>query len=411
MIVELVSTGTELLLGEILNTNAMYLAKRLNELGFSVLYQSTVGDNRQRMAEVLQTAINRADIVITTGGLGPTQGDITKEVTAQILNLPLVEHQPSVQRIRCYFANRHMPISNLRQALLPQGAIAVDNDWGTAPGVILPFGNKLIINLPGPPHEMKAMFEQRIVPYLMLHYGEQGIIHSKVLRIFGLGESAVEEKIYDLIKEQTNPTLALLVRDGEIHIRLTAKAASMATAETLIAPLEDKIRQRLRNYIFGINEETPEAVVGKLLVEKKLTLAVAESCTGGLVSSKITDIPGSSTYLLGSVVCYTNPVKIAAVGVPPDILAEFGAVSEQTARAMASGIRERFKTDIGLSITGIAGPTGGTKDKPVGLVYIGVAGPLGIEHYRYIFSGSRVAIKQRAALAALGHLVKYSEKL
>lgn len=413
MIIELISTGTELLLGQIVNTNAAYLSRRLNELGYSVVYQSTVGDNRQRMETVLATALSRADIVITTGGLGPTQGDITKEVTAKLLNLPLDLHEASTKRIRCYFDNRHsrMPESNIRQAMLPQGAIAIDNDWGTAPGVILETNGKVIIHLPGPPHEMEPMFEHKLVPYFAQRFGEQGIILSKVLRTYGIGESSLEEKIQDLVKQQTNPTLALLARNGEIHVRLTAKSPTRAEAQMLIEHLENKIRERLHPYIFGVEEETLELVAGKLLDTKQLTLSVAESCTGGLVSSKITDIAGSSSYLTGSVVCYTNPIKIAAVGVPAATLQQFGAVSEQTARAMASGIRERFSTNIGLSITGLAGPGGATPDKPVGLVYIGVAGPNGIEHYQYHFTGTRTAIKQRAALAALSRLVHYIERL
>lgn len=410
MIVEIVTTGTELLLGQIINTNAPYLAQRLNELGFNVLFQSTVGDNRERMAEVLRAALLRADIVITSGGLGPTQGDITKEVTAELLKLPMYLHEPSARRIEDFFAKRGliMTDNNLRQAMMADGSIIVDNDCGTAPGVILEAGAKMIIHLPGPPHELEVMFETSIIPYIQERFGLQGIILSRVLHTFEISESLLENEIKDLIIAQTNPTIALLARKGEIVIRITAKGNGKEDALERIRILEEQIRQRLRDKIFAVDDETMESAAGKLLIDKGLSIACAESCTGGLLTSRITDVPGSSDYLKGSIVCYSNEIKVGAVGVEEAILTNYGAVSEQTAKAMSKGIRQNFKTDIGLSITGIAGPGGATAEKPVGLVYIAIDGPAGTICKKNEFSGSRENIKYRTTQTALNMLRKYA---
>ncbi|BBB93110.1 MAG TPA: competence/damage-inducible protein A [Methylomusa anaerophila] len=409
MIVEIISTGTELLLGQI-NTDAPYLAKRLNELGYSVLFQSTVGDNRERMSQVIQTALSRSDIVITSGGLGPTQGDITKEVTASVLNLSMYLHEASVERIKRFFAQRHLGMahSNLRQAMMPEGAIVVDNTCGTAPGVILELANgKVIIHLPGPPRELTVMFDQSVIPYLNRRFGVQGSIVSKVLRTYGLGEPLLEERIHQFILAQGNPTIALLAKGGEIHVRLTAKGESHAEAQKLITDLENKIYPYISDYIFGFDGETLEYITGRLLAAKNFTIALAESCTGGLVSSRLTDIPGSSNYFTGSVVCYSNHIKIEEVGVSAAILEKFGAVSQETALSMAEGIQRKFSADIGIGITGIAGPGGATPNKPVGLVYIAVSGPKGTALHEHFFNGSRLDIKNRTALTALNELRKY----
>ncbi|MDT8901371.1 competence/damage-inducible protein A [Anaeroselena agilis] len=409
MIVEIVSTGTELLLGQIVNTNAPYMARRLNEIGFDVLFQSTVGDNRVRMTQVLSTALARADIVITTGGLGPTQGDITKEVSAELLGRPMQLHAPSLENIKRFFASRRltMPDNNIRQAMFPEGAIVLDNARGTAPGAVIEADGKTVIHLPGPPHEMEHMLENAVIPYLRERFELQGTILSKVLRTFGLGESSLEERIKDYIKNQGNPTIALLARNAEIHVRLTAKASSDAEARALIADLEGRLRAHIGEYIFGEDEDTLEAVVGRHLAAQNLTLALAESCTGGLVSSRLTDVPGSSAYLAGAVVCYSNEVKTSAVGVPAEIIAAHGAVSGETAIAMAEGIRDRFRTDLGIGITGIAGPGGAVPGKPVGLVFIAIAGPSGTKCFGYNLTGPRSFIRHRTALAALNHLRQY----
>ncbi|MEN6567925.1 MAG: competence/damage-inducible protein A [Veillonellales bacterium] len=413
MIVELISTGTELLLGEIVNTDAPYLARQLNGLGFDVLYQSTVGDNRQRITKVLKTALERSDIIITSGGLGPTQGDITKEVTAKLLKRELKLHEATADRIHCFFAARHnnMPNNNLRQAMIPEGAIVLDNERGTAPGVVLEQGDKTVIHLPGPPRELEWMFQNRVVPYLKQRFGGQGIIYSRILHTTGIGESLLEEQIKDFILAQNNPTIALLARKGEIIIRLTAKADNEAAAKVLLDTLEEKIHRRIGEYIFGHDEESMEGVVGSILAAKKLTVACAESCTGGLVTSRLTDIPGSSQYLIGSVVCYSNRIKMDEIGVPEKLLIEYGAVSQETAGAMAAGIRKNYHTNIGLGITGIAGPDGGTENKPVGLVYIAIEGPSGIQCYQHNFTGQRLDIKYRASQAALEVLRRYAVHL
>ncbi|MDF2500724.1 MAG: Competence-damaged protein [Anaerosporomusa subterranea] len=411
MIAEIISTGTELLLGQIVNTNAQYLAKKMNELGIDVLHQSTVGDNPSRMAEVIAHALERSDLVVTTGGLGPTLGDITKEVTARLLNRAMYLHKPSESRIRQIFASRNMlmPESNLRQAMMPEAAIIIDNDRGTAPGVILEESDKTIIHLPGPPQEMQWMFETAIVPYFRQRFGLQSVIVSRVLRTFGVSESALEEKIKDFVLAQSNPTLALLARSGEIHLRLTAKGQTEAEATERIATLEQALRSRVGEAIFGIDDETLELVTGRQLSENNLTIALAESCTGGLVTSRLTDIPGSSRYLIGSLVSYSNQIKREILGVSEQILTDCGAVSEETAILMAKQVRERFMTDIGVGVTGIAGPDGATATKPVGLVYIAVVGAQGVECVKHQFSGQRTGIKQRAANAALFQVMRFIE--
>ena len=413
MIVEIVSTGTELLLGQIVNTNAPYLARKLNELGFDAVYQTTVGDNRRRMASVFSIALDRADIVITSGGLGPTQGDITKEVSAELLGRDLNLHEPSVEHIQAFFKRRHLTMTNnnLRQAMMPTGAIVVTNHRGTAPGVIIEHDKKTIIHLPGPSAELEHMFENSILPYLTNRFGGQGIIVSKVLRTFGIGESILEERIRHFILAQKNPTIALLARSGEIHVRLTAKADSEDTARALIAELEASLREHIEEYIFGMDEQSLEQVVGEELHRRGLTVALAESCTGGGATAKLTDVPGSSAYLIGSIVCYDNRIKTEFVGVTPTLLQEHGAVSQQTAAAMAQGIRDRFATDIGVGITGIAGPGGGSAEKPVGLVYLAIAGPQGVIVEEEHFSGQRSAIKTRTVNSSLDLLRRYLQKI
>lgn len=412
MLVEIVSTGTELLLGQIVNTNAPYLARKLNEIGFDAVYQTTVGDNRCRMKNVLSIALERADIVITSGGLGPTQGDITKEVSAELLGRALQLHEASVVHIREFFKRRHLTMTdnNMRQAMMPSEAIVVTNHRGTAPGVIIEHDGKTIIHLPGPPMELEHMFEKSILPYLENRFGSQGVIISKVLRTFGIGESILEERIRHFILAQKNPTIALLARSGEIHIRLTAKAESETMARSLICELENSLRVLIDEYIFGVDEQSLEQVVGEELRRHKMSIALAESCTGGAATAKLTDVPGSSAYLIGSVVCYANRIKTEIIGVAPSILQEHGAVSRETAVAMASGIRDRFAADIGIGITGIAGPDGGTAAKPVGLVYMAIAGPQGVIVEEEHFSGQRIAIKARATNSTLNLLRQYLQK-
>ena len=411
MIVELVTTGSELLLGQIVNTNAAYMSSRLNDLGFDVVYQTTVGDNYNRMKAVLKHALNRADIVITSGGLGPTQGDITKEVSAELFGRKMKLHAESKRRMDERFAQRHIvwTENNLRQVTLPEGAEVFLNYNGIASGVALEDENtgKVLINLPGPPSEMKDMFERSLKPYLKRKFGFKHVIVSKVLNTCGIGESLLETKIKDLILAQSNPTLALLIRPEGVIIRITAKADTHEQADEMIAVLEEQIKQRVGEYIYAVNNEKIENVVSALLKDNCLTVSCAESCTGGSLAARLTSVSGSSAYLHGSIVTYSNEAKIKFLNVDEDILNTKGAVSEEIARQMAEGIMNAVGSDIGIGITGIAGPTGGTAKKPVGLVYIAVSGAFGTIVSENTFSGDREQIRYRATQKALEMLRHY----
>lgn len=409
MIVELITTGSELLLGEIVNTNSAYLSWALNQAGFDIVYHTTVGDNKERMKAVMQIALARADMVITSGGLGPTLGDITKETMAELLDVPLILHEPSLDKIKCFFAHRHahMPVNNQKQAMIPEGSHVLRNSCGTAPGILLEHDGKVIVHLPGPPHELKCMVQNELIPYLMQHYHQDAVIVSRELHTYGWGESTVDETLRDILLTQSNPTVALLARPGEILVRITAKAASKEAAQTLIDTVEEKIRARLGETIFAVDAQTMEEVVAERLLEQNKTIALAESCTGGLVSSCLTDVAGASQYLKGSVVSYSNEVKEKQLGVSSDTLLQYGAVSEPTARQMAEGVRQVIGTDLGVGITGIAGPDGGTQEKPVGTVYIAVSGAQGTIVRLCHFSGTRTTIKRLVKQAALNEIRNY----
>lgn len=409
MIAELVTTGSELLLGQIVNTNAAYMASELNKIGVDVCFQTTVGDNRARMKEVLTHALSRADLVITSGGLGPTRGDITKEVSAEVMGRTLALNDECAVRLREHFARvgREMTDNNLRQAMIPDGAHIFVNHAGTAPGVAIEQDGKLLVNLPGPPSEMKDMLHRSLLPFLLEKYGAEYMIVSRVLHTFGVGESKLETIIDDLVRAQKNPTLALLVRPTGVIIRITAKAADEAAARQLIAPMEEEIRRRLGDAVYGADEEALEEIVGRDLKARGGTVATAESCTGGLVASRLTDIAGSSDYVKGGIVSYTDEVKGEALGVDRELLAAHGAVSEPVARAMAEGTRRVLRADYGVSTTGFAGPGGGTEQNPVGTVYIAVAGPNGTQAEKHIFTGTRTQVKFRASQAALAMLRRY----
>ena len=402
MKVEIVSTGTELLLGEIVNSNFQYLAERLNALGFDVLYETTVGDNWQRMKEVISRAAERADIVVTTGGLGPTLGDITKEVTAEVLQKKLVLNKEEEEKIKSIFAARQMEMTanNIKQAMIPEDCAALGNDRGTAPGVFASDASRVIINLPGPPHELQYMFENKVAPLLLEKYGAQGVIHSRVLRLAGMGEATAAERLHDLIKGQGNPTIALYARQGDLIVRLTAKTADTAQADLLLDSLEGQVRQRIST-VYGVNEESLPVVLGKLLRENRLTIALAESCTGGLAGSMLTDVPGSSEYFLGSVVSYSNKAKIGIIDVDVGDISAHGAVSETVAKQMAEGAARLFAADVGAGITGIAGPGGGSAKKPVGTVYVSLFFRGGVSARKFSFGGGRADIKLRAAKTAI----------
>ncbi|MBE3573100.1 MAG: competence/damage-inducible protein A [Moorella humiferrea] len=402
MLAEAIFTGTELLLGQIVNTNAAFLSKQLAAAGISLYRQVVVGDNLERLREAIDDARRRADLIIVSGGLGPTEDDLSREALAAALHLPLVEDQKARENVTRYFTARQrpMPSSNLKQALIPAGGRALDNPYGTAAGVFLKHEGKIFVLLPGPPREFEPMVREQLLPLLEPYGARREVIFSRVLKIAGLGESAVEEALKDLL-HGTNPTLAPLAKPGEVTLRLTARAADTEKAQQMIRPLEENIRRRLNDYIFGSDEDTLEGVVGSILAERRLSLAVAESCTGGLLAHRITNIPGSSDYFLGGVVAYSNEAKIKFLGVAPETLAAHGAVSREVAAAMARGVRRAFSAAIGVGITGIAGPGGGTPAKPVGLVYIGLDVQDLVEVQREFFLGERENIKWQATQGAL----------
>lgn len=412
MVVELVFVGTELLLGEILNTNARFLGQQLGAMGLDCYFHVTVGDNSGRLAGVLRTALNRSDVVITSGGLGPTLDDLTREVAAEVAGKPLQLNEAVLEGIQGFFERlgRKMTDNNQRQAMVPEGARVLPNRVGTAPGLIIPAAEKALILLPGPPRELQPMFSDSVLPYLEERRGGVPLsIVSRTLKFCGIGESAVEDRLLDLVQNQTDPNIAPYAKLGEVHLRLSTKAPSAATGLERIAPVEKQIRDRLGDFIFGVDEDTLEQAVGSLLRDRKLTVALAESCTSGLVGQRITTVAGSSDYFLGSAVVYADTAKIALLGVSPELLAGFGAVSEEVARAMAQGARQVFGADMALSVTGIAGPGGGSPGKPVGTVCFGLATTEGTLSKRALFRGSRADIRERSAQEALvmmrNHLV------
>ena len=401
---EIITVGTEILLGDIVNTNSQFLAKELANLGVEVYYQGTVGDNEDRLLESLEESLNRSDMVITTGGLGPTKDDLTKETAAKLFNQELVFHEESWREIEAYFnkLGKVPTENNKKQAYFPKEAIVLKNNNGTAPGAILKKDNKTIIVLPGPPREMKPMFEESVKPYLQ--YLTDDILVSKTLRFYGIGESSLENAIIDIINEQSNPTIAPYAKDTEVTLRITAKAISEEVAMDLINPVIDKIEDRVGQYIYSQGESTLEDTVAEMLVNKNLTISVAESCTGGMVSSNLINYPGISSVFMEGCITYSNEAKMKSLGVKKETLDKFGAVSEETAREMAEGIARRYNTNIGISTTGIAGPEGGTKEKPVGLVYFGIYINGKTIVKRYIFNGSRQQVRLRATKTILNDL-------
>jgi len=403
MIVELISVGTEILLGNIVNTNAAYLSQQCANLGLSLYYQSVVGDNADRLRDTILTAKDRADIIILGGGLGPTKDDLTKEIAAQAMGLTLVEDEHTKERIREYLETRGFEITenNWKQALIPEGSIVVDNENGTAPGIIIEKDGKRIILLPGPPNEMIPMFAEKIYPYLDAL--EPGTIYSKTVKICGVGESKAETMIEDLIDAQTNPTIATYAKTGEVHLRVTAKAEDEKEAKKLVKPMVKELKNRFGSYIYTTDTDISlEKSVVDLLRANNLTVSTVESCTGGMLSAKITDVPGASEVFKSGYVTYSNKAKRKLVGVKKSTLDKHGAVSSNVAKEMATGAAVFTKADVTVSITGIAGPDGGTEEKPVGLVYIAchVCGSTTVKEYH--FKGNRNKIREATVSAALG---------
>ena len=374
---EILCVGTELLLGDIVNTNAAFLSQRLAELGINVYRHTVVGDNQGRLKAALESALESADLVITSGGLGPTYDDLTKETVAEYFGREMKEDKHSLERIESYFkrTGRVMTENNRKQAMMPEGAVVFDNDYGTAPALALCGGendSKTVIMLPGPPVEIIPIFKEKVMPYLMER--RENVIASRNVHIFGMGESAVENEISEIMKNSKNPTIAPYCKEGEVRLRITASAKSEKEALDICDEAIEKItKTEVGKYIYGIDVESLEKAAIAFLREKGLTVACAESCTGGLISKRITDISGCSDVFIGSCITYANEAKVKLLGVKEETLKKWGAVSEETAREMARGIRNALGTDIGVSVTGIAGPGGGTPEKPVGTVFLGIS--------------------------------------
>jgi nicotinamide-nucleotide amidase len=398
---EILAVGTELLMGQTANTNAQYISERLPDAGIGVYYHSVVGDNPERVKEALRLALSRCDLVVMTGGLGPTKDDLTKETVAEVMNRRLMLDKEAIENLRNIFSrlNRPMTENNLKQAYMPEGSIIIRNNNGTAPGCIIEEQNKIVIMLPGPPSEMKPMLEETVIPYLEKRSDVR--IVSRFLRIFGIGESAMEDLIKDLIENQSNPTIAPYVKEGEVTIRITASYPKDGAYEDIIFPIEQEIKKRLGKKVYSSEDKGLSETVADMLIRSGTTIAIAESCTGGLISSMLTEIPGVSRVFNRGIISYSNESKVQNLGVKPETLNRFGAVSRETAMEMAEGVRILGGTDLGLSVTGIAGPDGGSAEKPVGLVYVALAGKDGVECKELkLFWGKRNRIRRLASLHA-----------
>ena len=405
---ELIAVGTELLLGNIANTDAQMISQGLSQLGINVYYHTVVGDNPQRVRQAVDIARGRADILITTGGLGPTCDDLTKVAVAQAFGKELVYHEPSAQRIRERFAQRGTPVTenNFQQAMVPEGCTVLDNDWGTAPGVAFQADGTHVLMLPGPPRECAMMFRHRALPYLQKL--SDGVIASRTVKTFGIGESAAEALLRDLMNALHNPTLAPYAKPTGTELRITAHAPTREEALRRIAPVEEQVKAILGDKVIGVDVDSLEEVCFALLKDRGLTVGTAESCTGGLLAKLLTDLPGSSAVFRGGVVSYTNGVKAGLLGVPQDLLDRYGAVSPQVAEAMARGAKAALGCDIALSTTGVAGPDADDRGNPIGLVYLGLAwgDQCQVTEFR---AGpvERERVRRQAAQTALGLLPKH----
>jgi nicotinamide-nucleotide amidase len=377
MTAEIICVGTELLLGDVVNTNAAHIAKGLASIGVNLYYQLVVGDNPKRLRDAIHLAFARSDLIVMTGGLGPTYDDLTKETVAEYFGREMEMHEPSYKNLLEIFEkfnrgqNRKMTENNIKQAYMPKGAVVFQNQNGTAPGLAVTDGKKTAVLMPGPPREMMPMFDNQVMPYLARD--SKKVLVSKNINIYGIGESAVEDMLHDYMLSMENPTIAPYAKTGEMYLRVTASADNVDRAEELLAPVVDKIQSLLGDYIYGIDAQNLETAVVINLKEKGLRVATAESCTGGWVSKLITNVDGSSEVFSCGICAYSNDIKEKILGVRAETLQKYGAVSAQTAAEMAAGVRRISGADIGISVTGIAGPKGGSKEKPVGLVYLGIA--------------------------------------
>jgi nicotinamide-nucleotide amidase len=402
---EIIAIGSELLTPDKTDTNSLWLTEKLNEIGIEVKLKTVVGDDEARLEETVRDASRRSDIVISTGGLGPTEDDITRKISARALGRELVFREELVDDLRERFRRwgREMPEINKRQAYIIEGAQILPNPNGSAVGMLLELDEKFHVVLPGPPRELKPMFEQHILPRLREKAGEI-CVKRRILRVAGIGESAVDEKIAPIYKQYANPQTTILFNRSEIEIHLTAQCRTEPEADALIEEVAAKIVEALGTPVFATNGETMEEIVGKLLAENGKTLSLAESCTGGLIAQRLTEISGSSKYFIEGVVAYANEAKIRTLNVPAQLIETHGAVSAEVAEAMAKGMRERTNTDYAVSVTGIAGPTGGSEEKPVGLVFIGYSDENETRSFKTILPGDRELVRWRASQAALEYL-------
>ncbi|HEX8749147.1 MAG TPA: competence/damage-inducible protein A [Pyrinomonadaceae bacterium] len=399
---EIIAIGSELLTPDRTDTNSLWLTEKLNCVGIEVKLKTIVGDDDSRLEEAIRDALRRSSIIITTGGLGPTEDDITRKIAARAMNRRLIFNEKVLEEIRAKFRafGRAMPEINSRQAMIIEGAEILSNPNGSAPGMYIEHENRSVVLLPGPPREMRPMFENFVEPKLTAKAGGVRVVR-RMLRVVGMGESAVDERIAPVYTQYKNPQTTILFNRSEIEIHLTAQAKTEAEAELLLDGLAGQIEERLGNSIFAFRGETMEEVVGLRLAVGGFTLAVAESCTGGLISQRLTEVPGSSVYFMEGVVTYSNDAKIRSLGVDDELIRQRGAVSAEVAEAMAEGVRNRAGTDFGLAVTGIAGPGGGSEEKPVGLVYIALSDDAHTEHRKLQLPGDRHLIRWRASQAAL----------
>jgi nicotinamide-nucleotide amidase len=402
---EIICVGTELLLGDTVNTNATWLAKQLAEVGVSVYKHLVVGDNHYRLKLAIESAIRDNDVVICTGGLGPTQDDMTKEALAQACDVELEQSKEAIEWLEDRFNRRYggnISPNNYRQTFFPKGSIPLYNPNGSAPGCRFDYNGKHIFLLPGPPREMKPMYESFVRP--LLEQETDSVLYSKNIKLIGIGESSAEELIKDIVTNQTNPTIATYAHFGELTVRVTSKASSMEEAKSISSPVIRELQKRFNSNVYGYDDDSIESVVIDLLKKKGYSLSIAESCTGGLISSTLVSIPGASSVFKESLVAYTNEAKIKHLGVEKSVIEKYGAVSEQVAKQMAEGIAKFSNSDIGISTTGIAGPGGGTEEKPVGLVYVGlyIDGEIYVDKYN--INSSRDGVRRRTTLKVLDWL-------
>ncbi|NLX61765.1 MAG: competence/damage-inducible protein A [Tissierellia bacterium] len=402
---EIITVGSEIILGSILNTNAQYLTRRLGEIGIEVLYHTSLRDNKEQLKHVIENGLKRVDLLIFTGGLGPTADDFTKEVVSETLGLRLYLDNNIKNSIKSYFdkTNKTMTSNNIKQAYIPEGSKPIKNDIGTAPGIFIEWQDKILVLLPGPPREMKLMFNKYVIPLIKQDY----IIREATIKTIGIGESYLETILKDIINSRGNPSIATYASEGVVDIKVVAKGNNEEEVDLLLKETIEKIRNKIPENIYSYNNETIEEVVFKLLKEKNFKIAFAESCTGGLIASKFTKIPGVSEVFDRGIVTYSNVSKIEELNVRKSTIKKHGAVSKKVAMEMAKGLLEKSNVDIALSITGLAGPSTGSENKPVGLIFIGIATKEKLITIESRLSGDRESIQNKASLKAFNELRKF----